>query len=89
MHNLLTVDVKFIYLLRPFLSMRVLAYQEHYELFLLCSRPKFRSYKPQDEQLKESVMPNAKPADVEEEVKEQLEAADSRVVMDDLVSLFP
>ncbi|XP_034248744.1 coiled-coil domain-containing protein 12 [Thrips palmi] len=47
-------------------------------------KPKFRSYKPQDEQLKESVMPTAKPADVSDEVKEQLEAADSRVVMDDL-----
>ncbi|KAK3908204.1 Coiled-coil domain-containing protein 12 [Frankliniella fusca] len=47
-------------------------------------KPKFRSYKPQDEQLKESVMPSAKPADVTEEVKEQLAAADSRVVMDDL-----
>ncbi|KAJ1527972.1 hypothetical protein ONE63_007902 [Megalurothrips usitatus] len=47
-------------------------------------KPKFRSYKPQDEQLKESVMPSIKPADVTEEVKEQLEAADSRVVMDDL-----
>lgn len=47
-------------------------------------KPKFRSYKPQDESLKESVMPSAKPADVAEEVKEQLAAADSRVVMDDL-----
>ena len=47
-------------------------------------KPKFRSYRPQDEQLKESIVPSAKPADVNEEVKEQLEAADSRVVMDDL-----
>lgn len=47
-------------------------------------RPKFRSYKPQDESLKENVLPEAKPADIESEVKDQLNAAKSRVVIEEL-----
>lgn len=42
-------------------------------------RPKFRSYKPQDEKLQESVMMEAQPAAVEEEVKDLLEAANEKV----------
>lgn len=49
-------------------------------------RPKFRSYVPEDETLKENVIPSAKPGDVESEVKDQLNAANSRVVIEDLVS---
>lgn len=47
-------------------------------------RPKFRSYKPQDEGLKESVLPDAKPGDIETEVKDQLDAAKSKVVIEEL-----
>ncbi|GLV42154.1 uncharacterized protein CBL_04888 [Carabus blaptoides fortunei] len=47
-------------------------------------KPKFRSYKPQDESLKENVLPEAKPADIENEVKDQLNAAKSRVVIEEL-----
>ncbi|KAL1132583.1 hypothetical protein AAG570_010535 [Ranatra chinensis] len=54
-------------------------------------KPKFRSYQPVDECLKEAVIPVAKPGDVEQEVKEQLEAAHVRVVIEDLdlTSLAP
>lgn len=49
-------------------------------------RPKFRSYKPQDENLKNNVVEDAKPGDVEAVVKEQLDAAKSKVVIEELVS---
>jgi coiled-coil domain-containing protein 12 len=38
-------------------------------------RPKFRSYRPQDDTLKENMLPDAKPGDVEAEVKDQLGSA--------------
>ncbi|KAI4491890.1 hypothetical protein M0804_003282 [Polistes exclamans] len=47
--------------------------------------PKFRSYKPQDESLKEKVLENAKPGDVESEVQDQLSAAKSKVVIEELL----
>ncbi|XP_054271741.1 coiled-coil domain-containing protein 12-like [Macrosteles quadrilineatus] len=47
-------------------------------------KPKFRSYVPEDESLKENVVPAAKPGDVESEVKSQLEAANSKVVIEEL-----
>ncbi|KAF7407776.1 coiled-coil domain-containing protein 12 [Vespula maculifrons] len=46
--------------------------------------PKFRSYKPQDESLKEKVLEDAKPGDVESEVQDQLSAAKSKVVIEEL-----
>lgn len=49
-------------------------------------RPKFRSYKPQDESLKEKMLEDAKPGDVETEVQDQLSAAKSKVVIEELVS---
>jgi hypothetical protein len=55
-------------------------------LILILFRPKFRSYVPSDEKLKEGTIAPAKPGDVESEVKDQLEAAKSRVVIEDLVS---
>lgn len=39
-----------------------------------------------DENLKEAVIEDAKPCNVEEQVKEQLEAAHTKVVIEDLVS---
>lgn len=47
-------------------------------------RPKFRSYKPQDDTLKEQVLENAKPGDVESEVQDQLSAANTKVVIEEL-----
>ncbi|KAG8040872.1 hypothetical protein G9C98_001860 [Cotesia typhae] len=54
-------------------------------------KPKFRSYKPQDESLKENVLEEAKPGDVESEVQDLLSAAHSKVVFEelDLTSLAP
>lgn len=49
-------------------------------------RPKFRSYKPEDEKLQENIIPSAQPGDVVAEVKDHLEAANSRVVIEELVS---
>ncbi|CAG2055305.1 unnamed protein product [Timema podura] len=47
-------------------------------------KPKFRSYRPLDESLKENVIPDAHPGNVDDEVKDQLEAANSRVVIEEL-----
>lgn len=63
-------------------------------LKILCFffRPKFRSYKPQNENLKNNMLEDAKPGDVEAVVREQLDAASSKVVIEELVSciyLFP
>lgn len=61
---------------------------------LLCNiaigsfRPKFRSYRPQDDALKENLLPDAKPGDVEAEVKDQLASASARVVIEELVSIL-
>ncbi|XP_012254097.1 coiled-coil domain-containing protein 12 [Athalia rosae] len=54
-------------------------------------KPKFRSYKPQDESLKEKLLDDAKPGDIESEVKEQLNAANAKVVIEelDISSLAP
>ncbi|XP_046738466.1 coiled-coil domain-containing protein 12 [Diprion similis] len=54
-------------------------------------KPKFRSYKPQDDSLKDQVLDEAKPGDVESEVKDQLSAANSKVVIEelDISSLAP
>ncbi|XP_017886495.1 coiled-coil domain-containing protein 12 [Ceratina calcarata] len=47
-------------------------------------KPKFRSYKPQDDSLKNDVLDDAKPGNVEEEVKDQLSAANTKVVIEEL-----
>ncbi|XP_003704154.1 coiled-coil domain-containing protein 12 [Megachile rotundata] len=47
-------------------------------------KPKFRSYKPQDESLKDKVLEDAKPGNVEEEVQDQLSAANTKVVIEEL-----
>ncbi|CAL7937565.1 unnamed protein product [Xylocopa violacea] len=47
-------------------------------------KPKFRSYKPQDESLKNIVLEDAKPGNVEEEVQDQLSAANTKVVIEEL-----
>jgi len=56
-----------------------------YSKFLVF-RPKFRSYKPQHESLKNNIIEDAKPGDVEAVVQEQLDAANSKVVIEELVS---
>ncbi|KAK0089565.1 hypothetical protein PV325_006694 [Microctonus aethiopoides] len=54
-------------------------------------KPKFRSYKPQDETLKENVLEEPKPGDVEAEVEDLLNAAKQKVVIEelDIASLAP
>ncbi|XP_076651587.1 coiled-coil domain-containing protein 12 [Halictus rubicundus] len=47
-------------------------------------KPKFRSYKPQDDSLKEKVLDDAKPGNVEAEVQDQLSAANTKVVIEEL-----
>ncbi|KAJ4448350.1 hypothetical protein ANN_10365 [Periplaneta americana] len=54
------------------------------EVSINLPRPKFRSYKPQDDSLKENVLPEAKPGNVEAEVGEQLGSANTKVVIEDL-----
>ncbi|XP_034261483.1 coiled-coil domain-containing protein 12 [Pantherophis guttatus] len=52
---------------------------------------KLRNYSPEDVELKERVVPNAKPASVEDKVKEQLEAAKPELIIEevDLANLAP
>ncbi|XP_006635772.1 coiled-coil domain-containing protein 12 [Lepisosteus oculatus] len=52
---------------------------------------KLRNYTPEDEELRQRQVPKAKPASVEEKVKEQLEAANPEPVIEevDLANLAP
>ncbi|KAI5618290.1 coiled-coil domain-containing protein 12 [Silurus asotus] len=52
---------------------------------------KLRNYTPEDEELKERQVPKAKPASVEDKVKDQLEAANPEPVIEevDLANLAP
>uniref|UniRef100_A0A672LJ51 Coiled-coil domain-containing protein 12-like n=1 Tax=Sinocyclocheilus grahami TaxID=75366 RepID=A0A672LJ51_SINGR len=52
---------------------------------------KLRNYMPEDEELKERRVPKAKPASVEDKVKDQLEAANPEPVIEevDLANLAP
>ncbi|XP_060077240.1 coiled-coil domain-containing protein 12-like [Ylistrum balloti] len=54
-------------------------------------KPVFRSYKPQDESLKEQSIPVAKPADVAEKIQSQLEASTTKEVVEevDIMNLAP
>ncbi|XP_021186837.2 coiled-coil domain-containing protein 12 [Helicoverpa armigera] len=52
--------------------------------FVPLPKPKFRSYKPQDETLQEAKLEDAEPAAVEAEVKELLEAGKEKIVLQDL-----
>uniref|UniRef100_A0A2A4JIB9 Cwf18 pre-mRNA splicing factor n=1 Tax=Heliothis virescens TaxID=7102 RepID=A0A2A4JIB9_HELVI len=47
-------------------------------------KPKFRSYKPQDETLQEAKLDDAEPAAVEAEVQDLLEAGKEKIVLQDL-----
>ncbi|XP_046777144.1 coiled-coil domain-containing protein 12 isoform X1 [Gallus gallus] len=60
--------------------------------FLLCPRELvLRNYDPEDEELKKRKLPPAKPASVEDKVKDQLEAAKPEPIIDevDLTNLAP
>ncbi|XP_033732059.1 coiled-coil domain-containing protein 12-like [Pecten maximus] len=54
-------------------------------------KPVFRSYKPQDNSLKEQAIPVAKPADVTEKIQSQLEASITKEVVEevDIMNLAP
>lgn len=54
-------------------------------------KPVFRSYKPQDENLKEHSLPKIKPPNLEDHVQEELEATKSKPVIEglDLSNLAP
>ncbi|XP_044727261.1 coiled-coil domain-containing protein 12 [Chrysoperla carnea] len=47
-------------------------------------KPKFRSYQPEDDSLKQALIPAGKPANIQDEVKDQLAAGKSRVVIEEL-----
>ncbi|XP_018320570.1 coiled-coil domain-containing protein 12-like [Agrilus planipennis] len=59
--------------------------------FLNLPKPKFRSYKPQDEELQKNALPLIVPDSVEDEIKEQLQSSNAKVVIDelDITSLAP
>ncbi|XP_033223816.1 coiled-coil domain-containing protein 12 [Belonocnema kinseyi] len=46
--------------------------------------PKFRSYRPQDDSLKEKILEDAKPGDVEAEIEDQLKAGATKAVIEEL-----
>lgn len=54
-------------------------------------KPKFRSYKPEHDDLSKNKVPDAKPEDLTEEVKSQLESAKESIIIDnlDLSTLAP
>ncbi|XP_048730639.1 coiled-coil domain-containing protein 12-like [Ostrea edulis] len=54
-------------------------------------KPVFRSYKPMDENLQESKLPQVKPSDVTDKIKSHLEAAteDTGIEEVDLINLAP
>ncbi|KAH6924908.1 hypothetical protein HPB50_026413 [Hyalomma asiaticum] len=52
-------------------------------------KPVFRSYRPEDEALKESVIPDVSPAAIEEEIKEKIAVGEEVVKEVDLASLAP
>lgn len=47
----------------------------------ICCRPRFRSYRPQDESLLEAKLEDALPPAVEDEVKDLLEAGKEKVII--------
>jgi len=49
-------------------------------------RPKFRSYRPLDDTLKDNKIEDAKPGNIEDQVKDQLQSANTKVILDELVS---
>ncbi|CAH2105583.1 unnamed protein product [Euphydryas editha] len=51
---------------------------------IVLPKPKFRSYKPQDETLQKEKLEDAEPSFVEEEVKDLVEAGKEKVVLQDL-----
>uniref|UniRef100_A0A8C1EFS0 Coiled-coil domain containing 12 n=1 Tax=Cyprinus carpio carpio TaxID=630221 RepID=A0A8C1EFS0_CYPCA len=71
-------------LLQPLSAVRLLSLDTVREL-------KLRNYTPEDKELKERQVPKAKPASVEDKVKDQLEAADPEPVIEevDLANLAP
>ncbi|XP_011418659.3 coiled-coil domain-containing protein 12-like [Crassostrea angulata] len=54
-------------------------------------KPVFRSYKPKDESLQESKLPQVKPSDVTDKIKSHLEAATEEMSIEevDLINLAP
>ncbi|TMS10648.1 coiled-coil domain-containing protein 12 [Larimichthys crocea] len=65
-------------------SLEETTHERHREL-------KLRNYTPEDEELKERQVPKAKPASVEDKVRDQLEAANPEPIIEevDLASLAP
>ncbi|KAI4882824.1 hypothetical protein NFI96_030184, partial [Prochilodus magdalenae] len=62
-----------------------------YVFVCVCRELKLRNYTPEDEELKNRQVPKAKPASVEDKVKDQLEAANPEPVIEevDLANLAP
>ncbi|MEQ2275897.1 Coiled-coil domain-containing protein 12 [Xenotaenia resolanae] len=68
--------------------------EDVHQSFICFSVPrelKLRNYTPEDEELKERQVPKAKPASVEDKVKDQLEAANPEPIIEevDLANLAP
>jgi len=69
-------------------SLNAGVYGHVFTKFLIIHRPKFRNYRPEQEALLDSALPDAEPGDVESEVKEQLESAKTRGIIEELVCLL-
>ncbi len=54
----------------------------------MCFRPVFRSYRPLNEDLKESELPDAAPGEVTDHVREELEKEGEGVQIEKLVRIF-
>jgi len=56
----------------------------YYKVF--CSRPRFKSYIPEDEGLKAELIPTPQPGDIVAEVEDQLKAGETVFTVQELVN---
>ena len=63
-------------------------YKHTFDAFEFFFRPIFRSYKPTDEQLKDTALPDAEPNEVADHVREELDNEDEGVEIEQLVRHF-
>lgn len=53
---------------------------------VFCSRPRFKSYIPEDEGLKAELIPTPQPGDIVAEVEDQLKAGETVFTVQELVN---
>lgn len=54
---------------------------------MICFRPRFKSYIPEDEELKKELIPTPQPGDIVAEIEDQLKAGETVFTVQELVNL--